>query len=255
MKFQCYAICWHKYAITLKKIIKILKNKQNLMLWQGNKLAAGFHYHIFKLVTSKLELSPTLVESFEASNNISDLPRYVYKDGSTKKGGRAKTDVALTVHFSDGHTKTYTFSCKSTTKPDVTVFQFPPKYCVDILDISEPDTKTLLEEYVNAGGPSNMPLDRAQLLTKRLAPYLDKFNHWVLHGTERDGSSSIQRADYIITRYQKKSKEEFYIETIDECIMSQYKLGKTHFGTAFKWTVTKKNTNGECFPALRIRYE
>ena len=236
-------------------LVEILENKQNFMLWKGNTLAAGFHYHIYSRIVEKLSLIPDTVSSFKASNEIPDLPTYTYKDGTTKKGGRAKTDVFLQVHFTDGSSKTYTFSCKSTTKSDVTVFQFPPKYCVDILDISESDTEELLNAYVKSGGPNNMPPDKAELLTKRLVPYLDEFNHWVLHGIEKDGSSALQRADYIITRYQKDSGECIYIETIDECIKAQYNWGNTHFGTAFKWTVTKKDSNGVCFPALRIRYK
>ena len=236
-------------------IVKILVNDQNLQLWKGNKLAAGFQYHIFDMVMSKLNLSPSDVTSFEATNDIANLPKYIYKDGTSKKGGRAKTDVLLTVHFVDREPATYTFRCKNTTKSDVTVFKFPPKYCIDVLDISEPDTESLLMDYVTAGGPKNMPQDKAELLTKRLAPYLPKFNHWVLHGIDNDGSTPIQRADYIITRYQKPSGDKIYIETIDECIESQYKLGNTHFGTAFKWTVTSKSEKGESFPALGIRYK
>ena len=236
-------------------LVRILKNGQNLERWKGNSLAAGFQYHIFRLVVDKLELLPAEVESLEASNVIPNLPKYTYKDGSTKRGGRSKTDVLLTVSFTDGNHEKYTFSCKNTTKADVTVFQFPPKYCVDVLGITENDTEELLLDYVKAGGPKKLDPAKAELLTARLAPYLYKFNRWVLHGIENDGSTAIQRADYIITRYQKNTGDKFYIETIDECINAQYKLGNTHFGTAFSWTVTSKSEKGESFPALSIRYK
>lgn len=236
-------------------LVKILESSQNMMLWKGNNLVAGFEYHIFVQIMNKLNLSASEIDHCEASNNIPNLPVYKYKDGSTKKGGRAKTDVVLNVYYVNGTDETFTFSCKSTTKPDITIFQFPPKYCVDILEITESDTEDLLVEYVNAGGPKNMPIEKAKLLEARLSSYLDEFNRWALHGTDKDGSKPIQRADYIITRYQKDENEEdeILIESIDECITNQYRLGNNHFGTAFKWTVTSKNKKGEIFPVLKIR--
>ena len=235
-------------------VVNILENEQNLKLWKGNKLAAGFQYHIFELIMNKLNLSPMNISSFEANNDIPNLPKYTYKDGTTKKGGMAKTDVMLTAHMIDGSTSIFTFSCKNTTKSDVTVFQFPPKYCVDVLDITEEDTEELLMDYVRAGGPTKMSKEKADLLTARLKPYISEFNRWVLHGIDNDGSCAFQRADYIITRYQKASGEKLYIETIDECINAQYELGNTHFGTAFSWTVTKTSAKGERYPSLSIRY-
>ncbi len=241
-------------------LVKIFEDSQNFQKWQGNSLAAGFQYPTFKAIMDKIQLNPTDVVKMKADDNIPELPTYVYKDGSTKKGGRPKTDVALDVEFLDNHTETYTFSCKNTTKDDITVFQFPPKYCVEILDIKENDTETLLNEYVASGGPTNMPSDRAYLLTQRLSAYVDSFNRWVLHGTERDGSTPRQRADYIIIRDQRSDKEEIYIETIDECIQSQAALSRGHFGTIFGWTVTsskkkKDGTKGEIYPVMRIHID
>ena len=238
-------------------LVKIFEDKQNLSRWKGNELAVGFQYPIFIKVMDKLKLNPADVNAITAEDSIDNLPTYTYKDGSTKKGGSPKTDVCMTVEFCDGNTKNFTFSCKNSSKDTITVFQFPPKYCVDILGITEPDTEDLLNEYVKSGGPTSMSPDRAELLTKRLAPYVDQFNLWVLHGSDKDGSTSKQRADYIIVRIQKGENEEIYVETIDECIQSQIALGKGHFGTAYGWTVTssKEKSDGtisDRYPVMRI---
>ncbi len=241
-------------------LVQIFEDDQNLLRWKGNILAAGFQYHIFEKVMDKLALDPTKVKSLHGDDDIPKLPTYYYKDGLKKPGGFPKTDVCLTVKFVDGSTKDYTFSCKNTSKADVTVFQFPPKYCVELLGITEPDTEQLLCEYVKSGGPTNMPADRASLLTLRLSAYANEFNRWVLHGSDKDGSTPKQRADYIITRYQKNDSESIIVETIEECIQSQISQGKGDFGTAYGWTVTsskkrKDGSKGEIYPAMRIKID
>lgn len=238
-------------------LVRILNDKQNFSRWKGNKLAVGFQYPIFKKIMDKLGLDPSTVKSVSGDSNIPKLPNYTYKDGSQKKGGKPKTDVCLTVQFEDETCKDFTFSCKSSSKYSITVAQFPPKYCVELLGIKESDTEQLLNEYVKSGGPNNMDASQAELLTKRLSSYIDQFNLWVLHGSENDGSIPKQRADYLITRIQKSGKEEIIVETIDECIQAQIKLGKGHFGTAYSWTVTsskkkKDGTKTEVFPVMRI---
>ena len=237
-------------------IVNILQNEQNLARWKGDILPAGFQYHVFEKIMGKLEINPSEVYSLHASNDIPNLPRFTYKDGSTKKGGSPKTDVVLKVEFADGKVTPYTFSCKTTTKKDITVFQFPPKFCVEVLGIIEPDVEQLLNEYTKAGGPEKFSDENTELLTKRLSAYADKFNRWALHGSELDGSTPEQRADYIIIRYQKKDGDRIIVQTVDECIRDQIQRGRGRFGTAYGWTVTsktyRKNGTYEQFPALRI---
>jgi len=246
------------FEVQLKGIVS---NKQNLDRWKGDDLAAGWHYDVFQKIVDKLELNPDAVLEIKGDTGIEDLPTYTYKDGSTKRGGHPKTDLLLTVVFLDRTTKEFTISCKSSTKKTVSVHQFPPKYGVEILDMKENDSQQLLEDYVASGGPKNfMKQDsgKAKLLAQRLSDYRDELSVWALKGTEKDGSSARQRAEYIVTRFKPKraDKEEYIsIETVNECMERQRMLGKGHFGTDFSWTVTSTDKKGEIFPSLQIHID
>ncbi|MBS5931495.1 MAG: MspI family type II restriction endonuclease [Clostridiales bacterium] len=245
-----------KKGLNFEALLKqILENKQNLLRWKGNNLAAGFSYPLFESIVNKVGLNSSQTKKLEADIKIPKLPTYIYKDGTTKRGGNAKTDLILIATFQDNTRHTYTFSCKSTTKKDITVHQFPPKYCIELLNIVETDTQQLLDDYISSGGPTKFDNSKSLLLEQRLKPYLLPFTKWALHGSNKDGSTALQRADYVIIRYQHDSIEDCYVETIDECIAYSQNLNKGNFGTIFGWTVTSKDNNGVNYPALRIYIE
>lgn len=232
---------------------KILSNTQNLLRWKGNTLAAGWQYELFEKIVSKLELNPQKVKSFSTSTSIKSLPNYKYKDGTFKKGGRPKTDLLLSVTYQDSSAEEFTFSCKSTSKKDIAVQQFPNKYLMELFNIQPESTLLLLDDYLVAGGPTNLDPIKAKQLEFQLKPYCYDIAKWALGGNANDGSDYTQRAEYIITRYQHNGNEEISIESIDECISRCEQLGKGNFGTIFKWTVTSKDKKtGINFPQLRI---
>ncbi len=235
---------------------RIMDNKYNLERWKGDKTSSGIHYPLFEKVVNFLSLYPKEVVSISADDNIPDLPTYVYKDGTTKPGGHPKTDVCLTVKFKKNRIEEYRFSCKNPSKNLVTVFQFPPKYCAEIMGITDMRFEQLLNEYVSSGGPTKFPEQKAKLLTSILKPYLDEFNLWCLHGSSKDKSTERQRADYILVRKNTKNGPEIYLRSVENCIKEQNSIGKGHFGTAFSWSVTsskeKKDGTKTIYPAMRI---
>ncbi len=233
-------------------LIQILTNEQNLLRWKGNTLAVGWQYELFEKIVNKLDFNPEVVSNFSATTDIKSLPKYQYADGSFKRGGRPKTDLLLTVNYDDGSAEEFTFSCKSTSKKDIAVQQFPNKYLMELFNIQPTDTLQLLDDYLASGGPRNMDSTKAEQLTARLKPYAYSIAKWALGGQANDGSDRTQQAEFLITRYQHDNIEEIEIETIDECIARSEKSGKGNFGTIFGWTVTSKDKNGINFPQLRI---
>ncbi len=222
----------------------ILKNEQNLRKYQGSKKSIGILYNNFKIVLQKLlekdGNSQSDIKDISASTKIPDLPQYTYEDGTTKKGGKAKTDLLLSVKFKDQDLKKYTISCKNIQANKATVFEFPPKYCAEILSkagLSKNEKnklELLLDKFLECGGPTLMSKEDAQQLENLLKPHLDFFQKWALRGTDKHYSNPDQLADYIVTR--KSGENEYFIETIEECIQ---RLTTKHFGTIFGWTVTK----------------
>ncbi|HRV50512.1 MAG TPA: MspI family type II restriction endonuclease [Saccharofermentans sp.] len=233
-------------------LIQILTNSQNLLRWKGNELAVGWQYELFEKIIKKLDFNPQVIKDFTATTNIKSLPKFQYTDGSYKCGGRPKTDLLLTVNYDDGSSEEFTFSCKSTSKKDIAVQQFPNKYLMELFNIQPADTLQLLDEYLASGGPRNMDTEKSKLLTARLKPYAYSIAKWALGGQANDGSDRTQQAEFLITRYQHNGIEDIEIETIDECISRSEKNGKGNFGTIFGWTVTSKDNNGINFPQLRI---
>ncbi len=246
-----------KKGLNFEEYLKgIMSYSQNLERWQGNMLAVGWKYDVFLKVVTKLGIDAKIVKKIEGDTDIDDLPTYTYKDGTTKAGGPPKTDLIITVSYKDDSKEDFRISCKSTKKNIVGVHQFPTKYGVEILGLSE-DSQQLLDEYVASGGPTIMDPIKAEQLKQRLAAYNDKLSQWALRGTEKDGSTIRQRADYIVTRYiptKKGEKPVISIETIDECIQRQRRLKKGHFGTDFSWSVTSTK-NGQTYPSLRVYIE
>lgn len=229
-----------------KEVKMILENDKFLEKWKSNCADKEFSFLRFCKIMDKLGLKKDEVCWLSATTNIPELPKYKYKDGSEKKGGKPKTDVLLTVY----QKKEFTFSCKNTTSDYVTVAEFPAKYCAEILE--DEKLENLLAEYEKLGGPKNMEKGNKQkfdLLSERMKPHLDFFHRWVLRGTEKHCSKIIQLADYIVFCKKKEMK----IETIDECI-ERVKKGKKkgNFGTIFQWTVTSRDEKGERHTRLKI---
>lgn len=225
-----------KKGLNFERNIKfILETDSFLDLWKKNLFNNEKSFQLFKMIMDKLELNKDNVYRLSATTNIPKLPEYIYKNGTTKNGGSPKTDVALTVY----QKKTFTFSVKNSSSNDITVFEFPAKYCAEILN--DDDLEDLLTEYEKCGGPSNMKKrnrSKATSLEKKIKKHLDEFHKWALRGTEKHYSEKIQLADFIIVL----KGQRITIETIDECIDRIKKSRKKgNFGTIFRWTVTKKN--------------
>ncbi len=232
-------------------LVCVLSLPQNIEKWKNPSSGIiGWKFDLFEKITDYLKLNPNQIEKLTADRNIASVPDYKYPDGTIKHGGKAKTDVELTVHTLNGCVQKYTISCKNTSQNMVHVNQFSSKYVVSLFDMQPADEiYELLELYRKDGGPGkfydNHPTEykKLELLLK---PFVDDFEKWCLKGAAIDGSVPRQIAEYLVTCQTQKGKERYEIIDIDKYIVS-VRSGSTKktFGTVFSWTVTQKDKNGE----------
>ncbi len=100
-----------------KQLVEILNNESNLTKFKtASKVETGFNYPYFLYIMNFLSINSTSsIKSIEATNDIPLLP----------SRGKAKTDILLTIELENNIKKTYTFSCKRTSKDWVSVHEYP----------------------------------------------------------------------------------------------------------------------------------
>ena len=230
----------------------VMSDERNFIRWKNDDhTQVCWNYSLFKKVVDSLQLDANSVKSISAEYRIPNLPDFPLSNGEIKKGGRPKTDVILKVTFNDNVTKKYTFSCKNSTKNNVSVLQFDPRYIVDLLEIEPKDRAvSLLEDYLSSGGPQNFEKfshEESAEMERILSPYATQIEKWVMCGDEREKSTKDQRAEYILVNHiVEGGRSEYTLERIDDYLerMRKQKKKKT-YGTIFTWTVTKADENGK----------
>ena len=206
-------------------IVEILNNTENLLKWKNNdSIKTGFMYDVFLLLVDNMGLIKSQVVSITATNTIPKLP----------SGGKAKTDILVTVDTFDGEYK-YTFSCKKTGSEWVSAHEYSATQFIDTLGIKDETLANAIIEFQKAGSAEKMDKASYETMARRLSAYNDKLNRWVLGGIGGYGTPETQWAQSIITCSEDSSR--ISVLTLDDYIEKMTKNGFIgNFGTFFRWT-------------------
>ena len=206
-------------------ITEILNNSDNFLKWKNNDtIKTGFVYDIFIKFIENMSLTKSQVVGISATNDIPKL----------SSGGKAKTDVLVTVDTFDGE-YTFTYSCKKSGSGWVSAHEYTADQFINVLGIEEPELAEALNDFQVAGSIEKLPKQSYEILSRRLPTYNDRLNRWVLGGVGGLGDSNIQWAQNIITYNDNTSN--FTIVSIDDYAGNLSKHGIAgNFGTLFRWT-------------------
>lgn len=206
-------------------IAEILNNTENFLKWKNNdSIKTGFVYDMFIKLIENMDLKRSQVVGINATNDIPKLP----------SGGKAKTDVLVTVDTFDGE-YTFTYSCKKTGSDWVSAHEYTASQFVEALDIQEPELISALNDFQVAGSIEKMPKASYEAMSKRMVAYYDRLNKWVLGGVGGQGDPKTQWAQNIIT--YNESNSQFSIISIEDYAEKLTKEGIAgNFGTLFRWT-------------------
>lgn len=206
-------------------VTEILNSTENFLKWKNNdSIKTGFVYDIFIRLVENMDLKKQDVVGINATNDIPRLP----------SGGKAKTDILVTVDTFDGE-YTFTYSCKKSGSDWVSAHEYSADQFVDALGINEPDLVLALNDFQTVGTIEKLPKPSYEALSRRLSAYNEKLNKWVLGGIGGQGDPETQWAHNIITYNENTSS--FRIESIEDYVESLERKGMTgNFGTLFRWT-------------------
>lgn len=206
-------------------VTEILNSTENFLKWKNNdSIKTGFVYDIFIRLVENMDLKKQDVVGINATNDIPRLP----------SGGKAKTDILVTVDTFDGE-YTFTYSCKKSGSDWVSAHEYSADQFVDALGINEPDLVLALNDFQTVGTIEKLPKPSYEALSRRLSAYNEKLNKWVLGGIGGQGDPETQWAHNIITYNENTSS--FRIESIEDYVESLERKGMAgNFGTLFRWT-------------------
>lgn len=211
-----------------KRISAILNNPCNWEKWKTNDPALeGLHYNIFEEIITKFGLSQNETASIEATSDKSVI-------GFLPSGGPVKTDVLVTVRYENGSSKSFTISCKRTSKKSVSVHQYSADAFSNVLDSKDADLRKVLNAFQSSGNKKNMnPMD-IQLLENKLQPLILDLCRWALGGIGGEGNPETQWANYILA--YDNNTESIAIHTTDEYCTILARDNTRTFHTPFSWS-------------------
>jgi len=210
------------------KVASTLSYPGNLEKWKTNsRNLEGMHYDTFLLIMNCFNVNPLDVLSISATADKRTI-------GRLPSGGNPKTDVLVTVQYTDNSIRNFTISCKRSSDRSVSVHQYTADSFADVLNPNDHNLRLLLNEFQQNPSLSAFGTENCIRLEEALAPYQEELAMWVLGGFGGDGSEQ-QCANYILT-YNNNSGSASIHETHDYyCnLVAGGVVG--HFGTIFSWT-------------------
>ena len=215
------------------RVADILSFQQNLEKWKNNDITTeGMHYDIFRNIVECFGLERSDVASIKATSDKKEI-------GRLPSGGNPKTDVLVSVTFTDGSLKHYTISCKRSSDKSVSVHQYNADTFADVLDKDNSSLRHLLKYFQAVGNLRDFGSENEEKLTQELSPYVEKLSLWVLGGQGGDGNPETQNAEFILT-YDNNSGSSS-IQRIEKYVHHLINSGVDgHFGTPFSWTYPSK---------------
>lgn len=214
-----------------ERLAELLSNHENLLVWQGDKLAVGMEYPIYAKLLNKWSC-PHDILSVTATTDIPALP----------SGGNPKTDVLAVVKYADGAENRFTISCKNSEGKYVSAHQYSADAFIKALGVTEDSLKEHIRLFQRLGSERKMrELEESlpKIFAEELRPYVHCLCEWVVSGAHGEYSSEDQIADYLFAF----DKEYYIMEvfSVDEYIQKMLKESHGQFGTPFKWTYASKS--------------
>lgn len=211
-----------------KRIVTILKNKSNLEKWKGIGNRDGVNYEIFSTILNEFNINPETLINIDATCEKETI-------GLLPSGGAPKTDVLVTIIFSDNSKKYYTISCKRSSRSSVSIHQYTADAFADVLDKENDELRKLLKLFQEKGNRRDMGEDNANKLEEELKPYNKKLAFWALGGIGGQGTPEKQWANYILTYDNNDRTVSFHNLNAYYDLLVDSKV-KGMFGTLFGWT-------------------
>ena len=216
-----------------KRVAATLNVQSNLIKWKSNNpIIVGLYYDMFLDIVNCFHLNPENVETISATSDKSVI-------GLLPSGGNPKTDVLVTVTYTDTSCDKFTISCKRTSSDAVGIHQFKADAFANVLDVNNKELRRLLNDFQTAGTVKALGKEKSDLLTEALQPYRNKLALWVLGGINGEGNPEIQWANYILVYNNKTDSFSIYniIDYYNHLINSNV---EGTFGTVFNWTYQSK---------------
>lgn len=185
-------------------VTEILNSTENFLKWKNDdSIKTGYVYDIYMRLVENMALKKKDVVSINATNDIPKLPT----------GGKAKTDILVTVDTFDGE-YTFTYSCKKSGGDWVSAHEYTADQFVETLGIEEPELADALIDFQTVGSIEKLSPPSFEALSRRLSAYNERLNKWVLGGIGGQGDPNTQWAHNIITYNDNTSN--FKIESIED---------------------------------------
>lgn len=143
-----------------------------------DSIKTGYVYDIYMRLVENMALKKKDVVSINATNDIPKLPT----------GGKAKTDILVTVDTFDGE-YTFTYSCKKSGGDWVSAHEYTADQFVETLGIEEPELADALIDFQTVGSIEKLSPPSFEALSRRLSAYNERLNKWVLGGIGGPGRS------------------------------------------------------------------
>lgn len=211
-----------------KRIASILNNPSNFEKWKNNDdILVGLHFNIFEKLVHTFRIQQDNVVSLMATSDKSSI-------GLLPSGGPAKTDVLVTVVFTDGHTEYFPISCKRTSNSTVSVHQYSADTFADVLSPTDTELRRVLNQFQTYGNKRDMNAEDAQLLEEKLQPLLLSLCQWAMGGVGGEGDPEKQWARYILA--YDNNTENCSIHDLNDYCMQLLQDCSRSFGTPFSWT-------------------
>ncbi len=207
-------------------VSNVLSSRELLSKWKSSATSSDFAYQAFSKILQCLAVKRDEVLAISATSDKDDI-------GLLPSGGSPKTDVIATVKTRSAGDKVFTFSCKRSSKSQVSAHQYSADAFADVLDQSNSQLRDLLRTFQIYGTKEKFPHDAAVALENLLADKLTPLCKWVVGGYGGGGDEK-QLANYVVAfRVDKKT---FSVHSTEEYVNMMLSSSKGAFGTPFSWT-------------------
>lgn len=215
------------------RVANTLSYDSNFEKWKNNDTTIeGMYYDLFLQIVDKFHLPKDSVASISATSDKKII-------GRLPSGGNPKTDVLVTVKYTNNETEYYTISCKRSSEDKVSVHQYTADAFADVLDKENDKLRRMLKLFQDCANLRDMGKENVDSLTECLAPYTKKLLMWVLGGFGGEQSNNYQCAKYIVT-YDNSTDTASVHSTSEYCDLLCEQNITGNFGTPFSWTYPSK---------------
>lgn len=207
-------------------VARVLGDHRLLSMWKTNAVSSDFTYSCYCKMLECLQVKPHDIVSIDATADKDDI-------GLLPSGGSPKTDVIACMKCVNGQEKRFTFSCKRSTKNQVSAHQYSADAFADVLDKTNGRLRALLRTFQIYGNKCDMPKEDAIAIEEQLKGKIPLLCKWVVGGHGGEGSDH-QLADYVVS--YRADAHVFSIHSTDEYVRLMMASSKGFFGTPFQWT-------------------